>query len=85
MKIYKDGYMFVAPSKKQFKKYDVYKDGEYITSFGDKRYGQYRDRVSSYYRVLDNNDPMRRQAYHSRHPHNYGKDSADYMAKKWLW
>ena len=42
-------------SKKQNKKYDVYKNNKYLLSFGDTRYSQYFDKIG-HYSHLNHND-----------------------------
>jgi hypothetical protein len=84
---YKDGYKFVAPSKTQFKKYDVYniKTDKKIASFGDKRYNHYHDRIS-HYSYLDTHNEARKKLYKMRHEkdrHNY--QSAGWFADRFLW
>jgi len=84
---YKDNYKFVAPSKTQFKKYDVYdiKTDKKIASFGDKRYGHYKDRIG-HYSYLDTNNEARRRLYRLRHASDiHNKDGAGYWAAKYLW
>lgn len=80
-----DGYQFVAPSRRKNKKYDVYLDGEYVLSFGDKRYEQFKDKIG-YYSSMDHNDRDRRSNYINRHRKdidNYG--NAGYFAYNYLW
>lgn len=78
-----DNYIFKAPSKRQYKKYDVYDlNNNYITSFGDNRYEQYKDKIG-FYSSKDHNDKKRRDAYRSRHK-NDNIDNPDY-AGYWSW
>ena len=79
-------FIFDAPSKHKFKKYDVYDlNNGYITSFGDTRYQQYRDKIG-FYRDLDHMDLTRRANYQSRHQHdNLDRLSAGYFSWKYLW
>lgn len=82
-----DNYIFRAPSKRQYKKYDVYDlKNNYITSFGDIRYQQFKDRIG-YYSHKDNNDPKRREAYKKRHMNDNLNDrkSAGYFSWVYLW
>jgi len=75
--------MAFRPSTRKNKKYDAYDlDGRYLTSFGDKRYQQYRDTIS-YYSKLDHNDETRKQNYLKRH----AKDNklAGLLSIKYLW
>lgn len=40
-----EGYI-IRPSTRKFKKYDAFnQEGKKITSFGDNRYQQYRDKI----------------------------------------
>lgn len=81
----KDGYIFVAPSRRKHKKYDVFtKDRKYITSFGDERYGQFKDRIG-HYTHLNHNDKSRRELYYKRHGKEAKKNSAKYFSHKYLW
>ena len=57
------------PSKRRNKKYSVYvlKDGRpTLISFGDSRYGQFRDKLG-WYSHLDHGDEIRRALYYTRH------------------
>lgn len=92
--IYKnDGYEFHAPSKQKGKKYDVYKDGVFLLSFGGLGYGHYHDRIGHY--SADNHDDRQRQrAYLSRHHpgltrkealETTPRDSPKYFSTKYLW
>lgn len=55
----------VKPSNRKNKKYDVYKEGSYLLSFGDTRYKQYRDKLE-YYEDQNHYDKKRRDAYRAR-------------------
>lgn len=80
----KGGYVFVAPSRRQNKKYDAYrKDGSYITSFGDNRYQQFKDKIG-YYKSKDHLDTTRRSNYYSRHG-EARHESAKWFSHKFLW
>jgi hypothetical protein len=84
---YKFGYKFVAPSKTENKKYDVYdvKTDKKIASFGDKRYNHYHDRIG-HYSYLDTHNEARKKLYKMRHEkdrHNY--QSAGWFADRFLW
>ena len=84
---YKDNYKFVAPSKTENKKYDVYdiKTDKKIASFGDKRYNHYHDRIG-HYKYLDTHNEARRRLYRLRHAGDLNnKDGAGYWAAKYLW
>lgn len=63
----------VIPSVRQLKKYDVYKDGKYLLSYGDIRYGHYYDKFK-FYSDLDHLDDRRRYLYRIRHQYDHIKD-----------
>jgi len=76
-------------SKAKNKKYSVYvkniKTGKpKLIHFGDKRYGQYKDKLK-HYSKLDHNDEKRRKAYHARHGKATSKDTAKYFSNRYLW
>ena len=79
------GYTIKVSTRKN-KKYDVYKDDKYITSFGDSRYQHYKDLIG-YYKNLDHNDKKRRDNYRSRHKNDNINDPnyAGYWAYHFLW
>ena len=81
--IKKDGFIFKM-SKRKNKKYSVYKDGKYITSFGDNRYQQFKDKIGLY-KHKDHNDKERRKRYYLR----FGKETTKYTPKwfshRYLW
>jgi hypothetical protein len=80
-------YDVVAPSKKQFKKYDVFdKSGRYITSFGDNRYDQYYDKFG-YYKKWNHGNLKRRDNYRKRHANDYIDDPnhAGFWSYNFLW
>ena len=73
-----------------FKKYkvEIWEKGKKIktTQFGDKRYGQYRDKTPlKLYKKKDTLDLKRRKAYRSRHTYDKPKFSAGWFALKYLW
>ena len=82
----KFGFTFKAPSKKKFKKYDVYLDDKYITSFGqlknDNRtpFSQFFDRIG-YYSDYNNLDKVKRLNYQKRHKN----DKLDDMTSAGFW
>ena len=87
MEIYKDGFVF-KKSRRENKKYDVFKNDEYITSFGGIRvngipYQQYKDRIGLYSKY-DHNDKKRRDRYYLRHGKAH-KNSAKWFSSKYLW
>ena len=85
MKYVKGRFTFLAPSRRKNKKYDAYytKTGEYITSFGDKRYEQYKDKIG-HYKSKDHKDPKRKASYHARHGAATPL-SAKYFSHRFLW
>jgi hypothetical protein len=80
-----NGYIIKVSTRKN-KKYDVFKNNEYITSFGDKRYQQYKDRLG-HYSYLDHKDKDRRENYRSRHKNDNinNPNYAGYWAYNFLW
>ncbi len=83
MKFTKDKFVFEAPSRRQHKKYDVFQNDKYITSFGDNRYEQYHDKIG-YYKSLNHGDKKRRDNYYSRHG-EARFHSAKWFSHKYLW
>jgi hypothetical protein len=90
--IQKDGFVFMVPSKKKLKKYDVYHDGVYLTSFGAIRpngqpYEQYEDKISDYYSEYNHYDDRRRANYRKRHKHTNINSifSPAYWSWHYLW
>ena len=83
--MYIKGYK-IKVSTRQNKKYDVYKDDKYITSFGDKRYQHYHDKIG-HFRHLDHNNNKRRQLYRIRHKGDNINDPnyAGYWSWNYLW
>ena len=74
-------------SKAKNKKYSVYvmKNGKKrLIHFGDKRYGQFKDKLG-HYKSLDHNDPQRKKNYYSRHGKATDKNTAKYWSHKILW
>lgn len=75
-------------SKAKNKKYSVYVKGNAgklrLIHFGDKRYGQFKDKLG-HYSHLDHGDPERRKRYYKRHGEATSKDSAKYWSHKILW
>jgi hypothetical protein len=55
----------LKPSTRKNKKYDVYQDGKYLLSFGDKRYEHYKDLIG-HYSNLNHLDKKRRDNYRKR-------------------
>ena len=80
-----DGFQFIAPSRRQHKKYDVYLNGKYITSFGDSRYQHFFDKIG-YYSNLNHLNNVRRNNYRNRHKNDKLNElSAGYFAFNYLW
>lgn len=81
---------YIMRSRIPNKKYSIFKkvnnEYEYLLSFGDKRYNQFRDSTPErLYRQLDNKDPERRRLYYLRHGTTKDKTSAKYWSNKYLW
>lgn len=76
----------IKPSTRKNKKYDVYKNDKYITSFGDTRYQHYYDKIG-YYEHLNHYDEKRRKNYRSRHRNDNITDPnyAGYWSYNYLW
>jgi hypothetical protein len=83
MEVYKDGFLF-KKSKRQNKKYDVFKNNRYVVSFGDNRYEQYKDKIGIY-KDLDHGDKKRRDNYYARHGKESRMGTAKYFSHKYLW
>lgn len=81
--IKKDGFVFRESTRKN-KKYDVFKDGEYVISFGDKRYQHYFDKLGLY-RDMNHFDKKRRKSYYKRFGLYAVPYSAKYFSHKYLW
>ena len=76
---------FVSTAK--HKKYSVYvlRNGrKRLIHFGDRRYGQYHDKLR-HYSNLDHNDEQRRRLYYARHGPSEDKNTAKYWSHKVLW
>jgi hypothetical protein len=75
-------------SKAKNKKYSVYvkskSGGKKLIHFGDKRYGQFKDKLG-HYSSKDHGDPKRKKAYYDRHGQTKDKNSAKYWSHKILW
>jgi hypothetical protein len=69
-------------STKFNKKYDVYKEKKYLTSFGDKNFQHYEDKTPlRYYSNLNHLDLKRKQNYYKR----FGKkENAKFESAKWF-
>ena len=79
-------YIFVAPSRRPMKKYDVYraKDSKYITSFGSSIHQQYKDKIG-YYKKNNHLDKQRRKNYYNRFGKRAKFESAKFFSHKYLW
>ncbi len=76
-------YTFKESTRKN-KKYDVFYGGQYIVSFGDKRYQQYKDKLGLYSH-LDHMDKKRRDNYYKRFGEFAEEGTAKYFSHKYLW
>lgn len=78
----------IVVSKRKNKKYDVYKNGKYLLSFGDLRYEHFRDNTPiKAYSHLDHNDVKRRDNFRKRfkkHDH-WDEDKALFYSWNLLW
>jgi hypothetical protein len=83
---HKFGFTFVIPAVVKNKKYSVYYDDIYLTSFGQLPYEQYEDKIG-YYRDLNHYDKKRRDNYRTRHRHDNISDlsSAGFWSWHFLW
>jgi hypothetical protein len=80
-----NGFEFKKSTRKN-KKYDVYKDGKYLVSFGDINYQHYKDKIGLYSN-LNHNDENRRRLYKLRHAKDNinDKTSAGHFSWFYLW
>lgn len=74
----------IKVSTRKFKKYDVFKNGKYFLSFGDKRYQQYKDKIG-FYKHLDHKNRKRRELYYKRHGESDDINSPKWWSHRWLW
>lgn len=74
----------IIVSNRKNKKYDVFKNGKYLVSFGDVRYEQYYDKLG-HYSHLNHLDEKRKSNYYSRFGNDAKKDSAKYFSHMYLW
>ena len=79
----------VAKSKRKNKKYDVFKDENFILSFGDTRYSHYKDKFKLYSKD-DHNDLTRLKNFRNRFKTLYEKNknnplSSIYWSWNYLW
>ena len=71
-------------SKKKDKKYDVYKNGKYIVSFGSSKNFHYFDKLG-FYKHLNHLDNKRRDNYYKRFGKDAKPDTAKYFSHHYLW
>jgi hypothetical protein len=76
-------YSFKISTRKN-KKYDVYKNDKYLTSFGDKRYEHYYDKIG-HYSNLNHLDDKRKDNYYKRFGKSAMFESAKYFSHNYLW
>ena len=76
-------YSFKVSSRKG-KKYDVFKDGKYLVSFGSKSYAHYYDKLG-FYKHLNQLDNKRRDNYYKRFGIDAKPDTAKYFSHHYLW
>ena len=78
-------YTFKKSTRKN-KKYDVYKNGKYLLSFGSNINKHYRDTTPlKSYSHLDHNDKKRRELYYKRFGKTAKKDTAKWFSHNFLW
>ena len=76
-------YSFKVSSRKG-KKYDVFKDGKYLVSFGSKKNFHYYDKIG-FYKHLNHLDNKRRDNYYKRFGKDAKPDTAKYFSHMYLW
>ena len=76
-------YSFKVSTRKG-KKYDVYKDGKYLVSFGSKSYAHYYDKIG-FYKHLNHLDNKRRDNYYNRFGKYAKPETAKWFAHNYLW
>ena len=87
--VYLDGYEFFKSNKKN-KKYDVYKNGRFLASFGaikknNTPYSQFFDKIGIF-KNYNNYDEKKRENYKKRHYKDiHKKDSPGFFAFNYLW
>ena len=83
---FKDNMVFVAPSNKKNKKYDVYDNQlNYITSFGAYGMPQYMD-VIGHYSDMDTLNEDRKYLYYQRHKHDKNiYPYSSFFSNRYLW
>jgi len=76
-------------SKNKTKKYDVFKNGKYLVSFGGIKpdgtpYQQYYDKIGKYSKY-NHLDEKRKDRYYKRHGKDSRFESAKYFSHAYLW
>ena len=71
-------------STRRNKKYDAYKNGKYLLSFGSKINKQYYDKIG-FYKNLNHLDNKRRDNYYKRFGKEAKPDTAKYFSHNYLW
>jgi len=78
-------YEFII-SRRKGKKYDVFKNGKYLVSFGANDYEHYQDKTPlKAYSHLNHYDKERRRLYYARHGEAAKFESAKWFSHKYLW
>lgn len=78
-------YVFKKSTRKG-KKYDVYKQGKYLVSFGSSSNAQYEDKTPlKLYKHLDHKDKERRRLFYARFGKNPEFESPLYFSMRYLW
>ena len=76
-------YIFKVSTRKN-KKYDDYKNGKYLLSFGSKNNFHYYDKLGNYSN-LNHLDQVRRDNYYKRFGKSAKKDTAKWFSRNYLW
>lgn len=88
-----DGLRFlIVPPMRKHKKYSVLlydsdsKDYQYLLSFGDSRYDQWKDSTAlKLWSKYDHRDDTRKMRYYQRHGNTDDVFSAKYWSNRFLW
>ena len=73
-------------STRRNKKYDVYKNDKFLTSFGDRNYNHYRDTTPlRAWSRLDHLDQKRKDNYYKRFGKDAKYETAKWFSHKYLW
>jgi len=71
---------------KKYKVVIIQRGSKKTVQFGDKRYGQFKDKTPlKLYSKKDTNDVKRRKSYLARHNYPKPKYSPGWFASKYLW